>query len=228
MDTKLKLFSCFFLATSYLLLASTSAKAAFVTVNTKGQITWQVLGDSTLEVKSIADNIAAPNNEISLDNSGGKIELNNIDVSNLKGDLVEVVARGNSNDLKIGSSADKFTIEENGITAVTAFPITIDPIKNQLSVTTNSGSRLLSVLPYEATLSLTRGNFITKLNANGVSLTEDSIGQLQYQIAGQKNINIFNVAKVSIPVNSTVSASSGEILKIDEPAWLRVFGFLFT
>ncbi len=212
-----KIFSVIFLLLLISSISVSSVSAALVTVNPKGQVIWQVLGDSTIQVKSVAENLTSTNSQISLNNTNGKIELNNIDVTNFKDSLVEVQARGEANDLKIGTNGNAFNIEENGIIAETKFPITIDPIKNELSVTTTSGSRLVSVLPYEAILSLTRAKFINKVNSNKIDLTENVTGELQYQIGGKRDINILNVP-----------ASTGEVLKVDEPTWLKVFGFLFS
>jgi hypothetical protein len=195
---------------------------AFITVTPNGKIISQVLGDSTLKVKSVAQNLAPANSLISLNNLGGKIELNNTDVTSLKEDLVEVESRGNVNDLKIRANGNNFSIEEQDVIANTQFPITIDPTKAELSVSTDTGMRLVSVLPFEATQVLLRGKKIDKLSSNEISLNEDNKGQLQYAITGVKNINIFNFATVKANVNSKVSATTGEILKIDEPQWLKV------
>ncbi len=175
-----------------------------------GEVISQVLGDSTLEIKSVSKNALTVN---------GKIEVQ-------KDDMVEVVARENINDLKIGNNGNEFTIEENGIIANTIFPITIDPIKDELTVKTNSGLRLINILPFEATESLVKGKFIDSINGNTISLNENSDGLLQYSIKGTRNINLFNFAKISADVTCTVSASNGEILKIDEPQWLRLLGVI--
>ena len=198
------------LISSYLNILISPVLAAMLIVQPDGTVVSKVLGDSTLQVKSTSGEIAYTN---------GKIEVQ-------KGDTVEVAARANSNDLKIGTNGNQFTIEENGIVANTSFPITIDPVKNELTVTTNSGSRLLSILPFEATVVLTRGKFIDNIKDNQISLSEDSNGLLQYSINGVRNINIFNVAKVSGDVSSNVSASNGEIIKVNEPVWLRLLGVI--
>ena len=197
-----------------------------LTVTPNGQVISQVLGDSTISVESVANNTAPANSEISLNNVNGKFELNNIDVTNLKEDLVDVQARGNTNELKIGTNGNMFTIEENGITANTNFPITIDPIKNELTLSTNSGSRILSVLPFEAVSLMTKGKFMDTVKNNEISLAEDGSGELQYSISGVKNINILNLAKLSGNVNSTVSATSCDIIKVDESEWLKLLGVI--
>lgn len=211
------------------LLVTTNVKAALVTVNPQGQLVWQILGDeSNLTVKAIAQNVTpAPNLAISLKSSDGKIELNGMDVTNLKETLVELQARGDTSDIKIGQENGKFEILENGVTATTAYPIVIDPAKSKLSITTATGDRLLGILPSEAVQSLIRGKFIDSVKDNQIMLGEGINGELGYEVPGVKNVNIFNIANVKADVTSTVSATSGEILKIDEPQWLKILGFLF-
>ncbi len=183
---------------------------AFITITPSGKIIERVLGDSTLQVKSSTVAYA-----------DGKIQVQ-------KGDFVEVEARANTNDLKIGGSDNKFTIEENGIIATTQFPITIDANKNILSVTTNSGTRTIAILPYEAATVLMHSKLINKITGNQINLSENSNGELQYSISGSRNINLFNVATITANVNSTVSATNGDVIKVDEPQWLKFFGFLFS
>ena len=77
--------------------------AAIITITPSGQVIHQVLGDSTIEVKSVAENIAVNN---------GKVELTNANMTTSKEDLVEIMARASTNDLKIGTQDNKFTIEE--------------------------------------------------------------------------------------------------------------------
>jgi len=201
--------------------------AAFLVINSSGAPIWQVLGYE-IGVKSIAQNVVPANNsQIYLDSENGKTLLNGMDVSNLKEDLVQIQARGNVNEIKIGQDNGKFVLSENGISANMNYPITIDPAKNQLLVTTSSGNRVLAILPYEAVLSLMRARLIDNVSDNKISLSENSNGELQYLISGVKNVNLFNVATLRADINSSVSATNAEILKLDEPQWLKFFGFLF-
>jgi hypothetical protein len=224
---KIKFLSVLFLSSSLFLLINKSAYASLVTINPKGEVIWQVLGDSTLKVNSVAGSSSITNSEISLNNNNGKVELNGMDVTNSKETLINVESRPNSNNLKIRQDGGKFNIEENGITANTSFPISINPAKNELSVTTNSGTRVLAVLPYEATLSLMRAKLIDKVTQNKINLDESPDGVLEYEIDGTKNVNLFNVISINANVNSVVSAVSGVVIKVDEPQWLKFLGFLW-
>lgn len=214
---------------SFIIFASLFAvptKAAFVQIDPQGKVVWQVLGYE-IGVKSVALNETA-SSQIALTNNNGKVVLNGVDVTDLKGDLVDISARGDSNDIKIGQQDGKFVFYENGVSAATSYPITIDPIKNQLTLSTDSGQRILSILPYEAAISLIRAKMIDSVDNNRMNLVENTDGQLQYVINGTRNINLFNVAKIDAKVISTVSATDGKIMKVDEPQWLKFFGFLFT
>lgn len=230
MNTKAKFIFGFLLYTIYFILNTSVVSAALVTVNQDGQVIWQVLGTETNNLKIPPKpeiKIKSLSQEISLNNENEKIILNGMDVTSLKENLVEIEARANTNDLKISGNNGQFGIEENGITANTSFPITIDPAKNELSVETSSGNRLISVLPYEAVVTLMRNNLLDNVKENNITLAESSKGELQYEIKGIKNVNLFNVMTLNANVNSIVSASNGEITKIDEPQWLKFFGFIF-
>lgn len=203
------------------------AAASLVTIDPAGHVTWQILGYE-IGVKKVVDEAASNNSTIALNNVNGRIVLNGVDVTNLNENLIEIQARGDSNEIKIGQEGGQFTLTENNIKATTNFPITVDPAKNQLLVTTSSGMRLLTILPDEAVQSLIRARIIDKVENNRISISENSDGVLMYQIDGVKNINLFNIAKIDTKISSSVSASNGEIQKIDEPQWLKFLGFLFT
>ncbi len=240
-----KLFFSFLLASSVYFLVPAVTHAALITINSKGEAIWQVLGSEVsslsipkqgeITIKNVATSTTPPTNmEIALSQDNGKISLsvdgqNQVNlVGSQNPDLIEIEQRGDTNELKIGSLDDKFIIQEKEIRALTSFPITINPTKNELSVKTDSGMRLISILPYEAILSLIRANIINKTKSNDINLTESSKGELQYEINGERNINLFNLAKIDVPVTSQVSASTGEVLKVDQPTWLKILGFLFT
>lgn len=211
------------------LFFATTISAALVSVDKNGSVVWQVLGISTIQVKKIADGIVpSTNSQVVLNNSDGKVMLNGVDVTNLKDTLVDVEARGSTNDLKIGQNNGLFTLSENGIVANTSFPITIDSVQDTLSVVTPTGARLISILPYEAALSLLRANLMDQVNGNQINLSETQNGELQYDVNGQRHVNLFNLTKINVSVHSSVSATTGEVLKLDEPQWLKIFGFLFT
>jgi hypothetical protein len=238
-----------FLASLFLILflSVTSVSASVLVVKKDGTISWNVLASedalgagvsnmNSLELKKIAQ-AGVENSEakVSLSKDGDKVELNvtgasggrSMDVTRIDGDLIEIEERPASRQIKIGIVGDKFGISEGDLTAVTNFPISVDPKNAALSVATETGERYLVVLPKDAEGALIKAKTVTKVSGD-LTIDESGAGELSYGVSGQKTINVFNLLTLEIPVKATVSATTGEILFVDEPAWLKVFGFAFS
>lgn len=230
-----KALSSFLLATFLFFFLATSARAAFVTVNDKGETVWNVLsaqdslalGAASRGEISIKDSIDG-SSTITLVNQDGKVYLNQTDVTDYTDDLVQVEERGGVKEVLIGTDGDKFTIEQNGVRALTSSAINIRPQQNELSVTTSSGNVFLGVLPLEAAESALRSRFVSRISNKNLEITESDTGILAYKIEGEKVINLLNFYEMPIPVTTQVSASTGEILSVDGPEWFKIFGFLFS
>lgn len=225
------------------LFSPTEAKAALVHVQTDGNIIVNVLGaeDSialgipkkeSLQIKQIASSDTSNTSQVSLDQEDGKISLNvattegqkSMDVTGYKDSLIEIEERSQANKVQIGLLDGKFSITEKGIVATTEFPISIDPGSASINVSAPSGVRYLAILPFEAYQSLVKARIISTINGQ-LTISEGDKGELSYTIPGQKIINVFNLFSYPVDVNTTVSASTGEVLSIDEPVWLKVLGF---
>jgi hypothetical protein len=222
-------------------------QASLVSINEKGEVIVNVLASETpnltipksseLQVKNITpEGSGETNSLVSLDKNGDKLALNitsdsgqkSLDVTSLNGSLVEIEERPQVKKINIGVSDGKFIIEQEGIAAITDFPISVNPKTAQLSLFTPSGERFLSVLPKDAFESGVKAKAITKISAGlPLALIEEGGGKLSYQIEAEKSVNFFDLVTVDVPVRASISASTGEIINLDEPAWLRVLGFLF-
>jgi hypothetical protein len=225
---------------SWLFVASPGiAQASLVRIDKEGRVIWKVLSlqdnlalgvsKNSLEVKStVAEDDLEADARIAVRREDGKVYLNEFDVTNWQESLVEIEERGETKKATIGVAGEQFVIEQGGITAVTDFPITIDPMANELSLTTPSGSIFLAVLPAEAVESALRSRFVNRLPEKKIFIKEEDIGVLAYTISGEKVVDIFGILEYKIPVTARVSASTGEILKVDGPEWFKIFGFLFT
>ncbi|KKT32789.1 MAG: hypothetical protein UW21_C0018G0005 [Candidatus Woesebacteria bacterium GW2011_GWB1_44_11b] len=229
-----------------ILLFPESVQASLLVVDKNGEVTWKVLALESgleipdrgeLQVKDIAYSQVDPNAQISLYREGDRFQLkvasggdeNNLDVTDIKTEVVEIEERPQTQRIKIGILEDKFSIEQKGIIALTSYPINIDPDTAHLSVTTDSGVKFISVLPIDAVSAVMRSKILSSLNEKKHIFLEESEGrEPSYLIEGEKKINVFNVFDYSVAVKAVVSASTGEILSVDQPAWLKVLGFLFT
>jgi len=229
-------FSLFFLFT-------TSVQASsFVTVTREGKTRQNVLGDSTsvgtMTVQSALSGARdLADATLSIIKEGEKSLLTvqtptstkEQDVTKLTDSIVEIEQSQGSKTIKIGKIDDNFGISQSGITALTSYPIHIDAASKTISVATNSGERIIAVMPNDALETLVRANIVNTISQDGqVVLGENENGELTYSIPAERNVNLFNVHTVAVQVNTTVSATSGKVLKIDEPQWLKFFGFLFS
>lgn len=250
--SKLKIFSAFLLLPIAYCLVPSPVYAALITVNPQGQVIWNVLASEdsndslkiqkppqSLSVKNIHPVPDSPSDaQISLALENGRVNLtltsskgnSTTDVTSYKDEIIEIEETDAPKKIEISHKENSFVIKNQDISAITSFPITINSATRQILVTTPSGERFLAVLPGDAVINIFKANIVNKLSSKTkeINLTETDKGDLQYQIPGEKSVNLFNIHTLSIPVTASVSALTGEILSIDQPAWLRIFGFLFT
>lgn len=218
--------------------------ASYVTIDNKGALVFdKVLSSETdgkdISIKKLQDSPASSltDAKVLLNKDNGKLTLNvqsklgntTSDVTSFRDNIVEIEERGDVKKIQIGFSNDKFSISQNGFTVYTSYPIEVDSKEAAVLVHSPSGVRNLSILPYDAITYVVRSNIISKTapTVNSLQLSESDKGELFYAIDGVKGVNLFNVYKFDVPVKTTVSATNGHVLSVDEPIWYKVFGFVF-
>lgn len=207
------------------LLNPSSAQAAFVTVRSNGQVIWNVLASSNLEVKSTA--VATDTSALSLKTDAGKFYLNGIDVTALRDqEIVDIEERADAKRIVIGVTDNQFSLKEGGVIALTSYPLRIDPLDHKFSVKTESGEIFLQVLPREAVDVALRSRFLTKSRNN--LLISNFNDQVVYKVDGEKVFDLLGMVSYSVPVTAYISVSDGRVVNIAGPEWFKVFGFLFA
>lgn len=231
---------------SLLVVFPKEISASLIRIDPKGNVILSVLGDNTslalevprpseLRVKELAvSNVPSEDARVSLKNSGGSVKVivttdgkeRELEVNSEDGSLVQVEERPEVQKIEIGISGDKFKLTQGGVIALTSFPINIDGESAHISVSTETGERFLSILPKEAVASALRSKSVSSIQHLGVEILENE-RELQYSVSGTKALNFFDVYAYEVPVKTYVSASTGEILKKEQPVWLSVVDFLF-
>lgn len=221
----------------------TSASASILVVDKEGEIVWKVLGTqdlaslttnkSDIEVKNIKPAGTSDKSILLKKEDGGNISLtvgeeNKLDVTNWKEDLLEIEERGEVQKINIAIEDGKFVIEDGEARALTELPINIDAEENKLALVTSSGQVYLSVLPLEALETSLRSKYLSKITEKNLQINEKNLGILTYTVKGEKSIKVFSILNFDIPVTTHVSASTGEIVTVDQPKWLSILGFLFN
>lgn len=235
----------YFLATVFSVVffsfSASTADAALLTLTDKGELYWNVLGltdeieKSALEIKKIADNIN-PNKieSVALINESGKIfvrfgdEEDKVDVTEYSEDIVEIEQTDSPSKVFIEATQSGFAIKQRGITAETSFPIKIDSTENKVTVETPTGTKLLSTLPYEAVRLLTNSNLISEVPNGEVNIIEKEQGEITYEVNGKKYITLFKILSFEVPIKAEVSATSGNVVNLDQPVWYALVGYFLS
>jgi len=220
-------------------------KAEIVTLKENGEVVINVLSyqdsfgvvkNESLEIKDVLNsNESDINEKILLANDDGEYKLNivsnegskELNVTNINGDLIEIEERPSVKNLKIGLKEGNFYLEEAGIVAVTTFPINIDSKNAEISVNTDSGEHFIAVSPVEAYQYVLRAKNISKLTSEDIVITERKLGEIAYEIPGEKTLNFFGLIKYDVPVKVSVSTLTGEITNLDTEVWMKVLNFFF-
>lgn len=245
---KMKKLVIFGLSLLLLFLSFEKVDASLVVVKENGSVVFNVLSErddgvsleipksSTLEVKNSLDFDQASDAQIYLTREGEKISLivvsgddkRELNVLNTQEGLVEIEERPEVKKVRIGIKDGKFSLEQRGLTAVTDYPISVDTKKAVISVTTESGDKYLSILPYEATQSFLRTKLVNWITAEKeISIVEED-QELSYVISGIKEIVVFDIPVYSIPITTKISATTGEVLSLVEPNWLKFLDIIFS
>lgn len=230
----------------FLFLFAKEIKASLITVTSEGNVIINVLSSeesielevekSDIEIKEVVENSFEPGSKISLLREEGKAKLSVLagskeqvlDISDYKNSVVEIEERPEVEKIIIAVKENLFTIEQRGITAETDLSIDINPDNAGITVETPYGFKFLSILPKEAVDIILRSKYINHIEKeNNIQLLEEE-KDIAYKIDGEKIINLFNLFEFATPVSAKVSASTGEVLNIEQPTWLKVIGFLFV
>jgi hypothetical protein len=139
--------------------------------------------------------------------------------------LIEIEERPETQRVKIGVKDGLFTLKQKEFTATTSYPLTIDASSARLSAVTQTGEKFIAILPFEAIESAMRSKILTQVDGNQFSIIEEE-QELQYKIIGKKVFDILSLYQFEIPVETYVSASNGEIVKIDSSTWYRFLNIL--
>lgn len=185
--------------------------------------------------------------KIKLDSRGGSFELENEDgklkIKAKEKDGTETELESESIDdindalkeegIHIASaSGNNLRIRKGEFEAETHFPLSIDPTTNMLTVTTPAGVKNVAVLPDQAVANLLKNNYINSVASGSATSTTQNIilGLLNnnptYQINGISNQKLLGLFPVEIANTSFVSATNGDIIKVDETLFNRLLDLL--
>lgn len=215
------------------------AKASLLTITKEGEIITNVLSLTSDLALSAPDADRFKVIDVSGDYENKTIYLSKDDegsaylalgdgtryeISGIEEDIVEIEERGEIKRLRIILRDGNFVLSQEGFNVVAEKPIEIDPRSGRIMIETDSGKVFLGVLPLDAATTILRSRSLTKIN--DAYLTSNKDGEVVYRFEGEKEVDLLKIINYSVPVTTELSISTGEILKVDQPIWLRILSFL--
>lgn len=226
----------------FFFLSSSAFASSLLRIDKEGNLTVNVLSaqsqtnlvlpnNGILEIKKIA-NVMTGEDEIVLRKEGERYNLyfdesNSIDITNWKESVVQIEEKEENKEADILLENGEFSLVQAGVRANIPFPIKINPKKKKFQLETPYGDKYLAVLPFEAALISLRSKSLSKLDEAPFKLLEEN-KDIVYHIFGKKTINFFNVYNLDTSVVAKVSASTGEVINVEEPLWLKLLSIFLT
>lgn len=125
--------------------------------------------------------------------------------------------------IKVKRVENRFTFTVREIEAETNFPLSVNPITNELVVTTPAGEKVVAVLPDQAVANMLATNiFDRQQNVNIVFENESVI----YKISGEKDEKLFGIFKLVVPTTAVVSANTGDLVSQEQSFLFRFLDLL--
>lgn len=148
----------------------------------------------------------------------GKAEETKVRVKSKDGSEVEIEAAGNK---------FKLTVQGQGVD--TNFPITFDKTTSQLFVQIGTGLKEIRILPNQASEIARQAGIQNKLSDQLVEATSSATNDsLAFKVTGTRTGKFLGLIPISAELEAEVGAQSGQILKVNQPFWLKLLSpFIF-
>lgn len=226
----------------FFLSQSSVFASSLVRIDSDGNLTVNVLSaqsqlalnlptGSALEIKKVVNRMPE-GAEIVLKREGEKYNLyfdenSSLDITNWKESVVQIEEKEENKKAEVVLENGEFALVQAGVKANIPFPIKINPKQKRFQVETPYGDKYLVVLPLEAALITLRSKSLSKLDEAPFELAEEN-KDIVYRIFGKKTINIFNFYNLDTSIVAKVSASTGEVVAVEEPLWLKLLAIFLT
>ncbi len=158
--------------------------------------------------------------EIQISSQDGRLSIKARNQNGLETELdtgsLGLINEGLRNEgLEIATTEGGFLLRQGTYSAMTHFPLSINTLTNQLTVTTPTGTKTVAVLPDQAVENLIRQKFISVVASSsadtGINL-DVYASQSAFMINGILHKNLFGFFPVNIDKTAVVSAENGQLL----------------
>lgn len=125
-------------------------------------------------------------------------------------------------DFNIATSGGQTALVNKRVGALSSFPLSVNPTTRQLTVTTPSGTKIVTVLPQKAIDNMLAAHVMDDVVSekaenslasvpNLVNLETEN-GVLGYKVRGTKTHKLFGLIPIKTPVTAFISAENGQVV----------------
>lgn len=186
--------------------------------------------------QKIETELETPESKVELNTTGSKIELKvkksdgtevKLETENTLNKLNQIL---NVKDVEIGATADKkIKIKKGKVEAQTQLPLSINPTKQNLTITTSTGDKEVNVLPDQAVESILQTNLMNSIEneANETGIVQKIVlkelnSEPVFEIKGVSNKKVLGFIPVAFAKTAFVSAQTGQIIKTDQAFFNKI------
>ncbi|MBI2196271.1 hypothetical protein HYU45_01525 [Candidatus Daviesbacteria bacterium] len=150
--------------------------------------------------------------------------------------IIEKAGMMEKEDVKVATAGGQTALVNKKVGALSSFPISINPITRQLTVTTPAGTKVVAVLPQQAMDNMLASKVMTDVVGEKVdnelasipSLVrlEEKNGILGYKVKGTKTHKLFGFIPIKTGVTAFVSAENGQVVESTDSLLGRILNRL--
>lgn len=140
-------------------------------------------------------------------------------------------------DIDISTEDGELTVGHGEFHANSRFPLSINPITHELTVTTPAGTKVVTVLPdaavknflaRESSLAASSSGAAQVASPSGVKSVSFTLkdNELVYEVKTEEAKNLFGFIPFTMPVSTFVSTENGQVVSQSEPLLYRLIGLL--
>ncbi len=125
-------------------------------------------------------------------------------------------------DVRIATAGGQTALVNKGIGALSNFPLSINPVTRELTVTTPAGTKIVTVLPQQAIDNMLAAHVMDDVDGvkvnNELASVPDLVnlelvdGVLVYKVKGTKTHKLFGFIPIKTGVEAFVSAENGQVV----------------
>lgn len=135
---------------------------------------------------------------------------------------VKLVTKQGEQELEVEADNELTKLKVGSDIAETKFPISVNKETGQVFVQTGNGQKEIKILPDKASETAEAAGIISKIDSIELEHATENQNEVAFKVAGVKTGRLLGFIPVQAHVETEVDASTGSVLRVQQPLWLRL------